>query len=270
MQFVLITRPDLDETNRRFRAACSARGIKLAEVQAGSVSNAGLSPEGPRLIYRAAADEGACVIEKLLARPGDALLHDPHFPCDHHPARLARSDVPVPRTVFLPDLDSERLAGQVDWLGGYPIVVKYMGLEGGLGISLAQSTQDLQNQFDSVASTPLLQTFIPHAHTWRLTVLGDRVLAATAYTAAPDDFRTNAAGARLLDGQPLPDAASGIAVTATRALRFEFGGVDLMEGTDGTLTVAEVNFPCFFAQQEDETSIDIAGAIVDHLEAKLA
>lgn len=93
MQFVLITRDDLTDTNDCFRAACSARGIELAEVQAGSVSGTKLSSDGPRALYRAAGDDGACLIEKLLVRDDDAVLHDPHFPCDHHLARLARTDV---------------------------------------------------------------------------------------------------------------------------------------------------------------------------------
>ena len=57
-------------------------------------------------------------------------------------------------------------------------------------------------------------------------------------------------------------------------MRLEFGGVDIMEGDDRKLWLAEVNFPCYFA---DEVLLadagahagagDIAGAIVDYLVA---
>ena len=66
----------------------------------------------------------------------------------------------------------------------------------------------------------------------------------------------------------MPRGAGRIATEAVRALRLDFGGVDLMEGTDGRLTLAEVNFPCFFADQTTTTGESIAGAIIDYLSAK--
>lgn len=59
-----------------------------------------------------------------------------------------------------------------------------------------------------------------------------------------------------------------MAVTATRASRLEFGGVDVLEAPDGRLHVLESNFPYYFGQAQVVAGIDMAGAMVEHLMAK--
>ena len=114
----------------------------------------------------------------------------------------------------------------------------------------------------------MIETYVPHALCWRLTVLAGRVLAATASTPPEGDFRSNVPGSRVVEDAVLPDGAEEIAIQAVEAMRCDFGGVDLMQGTNGQLIVTEVNFPCFFADQQAGTGVEIAGAIVDHLMAK--
>lgn len=267
MRFVLITRSDLDHTNKPFRNACARHGIAISEVHAGNAGASDLSGTGPRLIYCAATDWASRLIEKLLVRPGDALLHDPHFVCEHQPILLARAGLPVARAVYVPDPD--HLDQQVDWLGGFPVVVKRPGHEGGHGVSLAASLPDLRMQLaQSDASAAMIEAFMPHDRCWRLTVLDGQVLAAHASAPAEGDFRSNAAGGRVDQDAVLPSQAADIAVQAVAALRLEFGGVDLMEGPDGHLTLAEVNFPCAFAEQQTLSGVDIADAVVGHLITK--
>lgn len=269
MRFVLITRPDLEETNTVFQAACAARGLAFTEVHAGSVGAADLSGDGPRLIYCAATDWASRLIEKLLQRPGDALLHDPNFVCDHQPILLARAGLPMAKAVYVPDVD--RLADQVAWLGGYPVVVKRPGGEGGQGITLASTLEDLQRQLAQPdGHAAMLEAFVPHERCWRVCVLDGAVLSAHASVAAANDFRTNAAGGFVDADAVLPPEAGDIAIRAVEALRLAFGGVDLMERPDGALILAEVNFPCFFADRMAHGGTDIAGAIVAHLHRKAA
>ena len=266
----MVTRPDLVRTNALFQAACRARGLDCVVIVPGATQGVSLPADRPRLLYRAATDWGARLVEQLLARPGDALLHEPGFICAHQGIQLRQAGLPVARTVYLPNEDPEGLAAQAAWLGGYPVVVKRPGTEGGAGVSLAQSLDELTTQMSVAPSGTQIEAFVPHIRCWRLTVLGARVLAATASIAAEDDFRTNAAGSREDPDATLPQGASEVAIQAVTALRLDFGGVDLMEGEDGALTIAEVNFPCYFAQQQDLTGIDIAGAVLDYLCAKHA
>ena len=246
------------------------RGLELCQVVPGAASGATLPPERRRLIYRAATDYAAQLVEQLLARPSDALLHDPHFPAAHQGILLRQAGVPMARAVYLPNRDPDGLRAQVTWLGGFPVVLKRPGTEGGAGVSLAEDLDDLVGQMAKAPGGTQIEAFVAHKRCWRLTVLKGQVLAATASVAADDDFRTNAPGSREEPSAVLPPEAPNIAVNAVSALRLDFGGVDLMEGPDTNLTVAEVNFPCFFAHQQDVTGADIAGAIVDHLQQKVA
>jgi len=241
----------------------------MARIVPGAAGDALLAPpQEPRLVYCTAAGRAAQLLEKLLVTPRTAALHDPHFICDHQPLLLARSGVAMPRAVFVPAQTRERLQQQAQWLGGFPVVVKRAGLEGGQGVRLAHDLDDLMAQLARPGGEARIEQFIAHRFCWRVTVLDGRALAFTAHAAAAGDFRTNAPGGTMdLDARP-PEALLPLAVRATRVLRLEFGGVDVMEADDGRLQVCEVNFPCSFHHQQQALGIDIAGAIVDRLIAK--
>lgn len=58
-----------------------------------------------------------------------------------------------------------------------------------------------------------------------------------------------------------------MAVRMARACGVEFGGVDLLLQGDAIYAL-EINSPCNFADTQEATGIDVAGAMVDHLTAK--
>lgn len=267
MRLVLVTRPDLGPINGALGAAAEARGLGVVELHAGAASGVPL-PRERRLIYRVAGDYRSRLVEKLIARPGDALTYDPHFPCDEPTARLASAGLPTPRTAFLAAAGPAERRAQVNWLGGWPVVVKAAGKEGGAGVRRAETLDDLETALAAAGQTAALQAYFPHERCWRVTVLGGAALAATAYAPAAGDFRSNAPGGRHLPDAEPPPGAEALAVEAARALRLDFGGVDLMEGPGGALAVAEVNFPCYFLQQQEETGVDIAGALIEWLAAR--
>jgi len=269
VHLALVTRPELADTNRLFEAACALRDIAYVPVIPTEVAGAGLdAAPGPRLLYRAATDRAAQLVEKLLFRPGTAALHDPHFLCDHQPILLRQSGVPMPRAVYIPADRPARLAAQVDWLGGFPVVVKRPGEEGGRGVSRAGSQPELERQVAAAGGAVTIEAFVPHARSWRMTVLGGRIVAATARAAAAADFRTNGPGSSELPLSDPPAGAGAIAIAAARALRLDFGGADILESPDGALTLTELNFPCYFADQTRLTGADIAGAMIDFLAAR--
>lgn len=61
-----------------------------------------------------------------------------------------------------------------------------------------------------------------------------------------------------------------MALNAARLLRVEFGGIDILENQQRKLVLAELNFPCYFADQQRESGIDIAEMMLDHLVKKRA
>ena len=99
----------------------------------------------------------------------------------------------------------------------------------------------------------------------RAFVVGNRVVAAIERRARDGGWRTNISlggEARAID---LPPAWSELALTAARAVGADYAGVDLLAASDGTIHVLEVNGIPGWSGAQKATSVDIAGAIVDHL-----
>ena len=180
MQLVLITRPSLTEVNAQFAAACARRGLDMVTLTPGSAAQARLSGSGARLVYRPATDRASWLLEKLVANARTVPLHDVHFACTHPGIHLRRSGLPMPRAVY--DLaDPPARDAQVQWLGGFPIVAKVPGFEGGAGVSRVFDHDQLQRVLADAAAPPTLEAFVAHARCWRLTVLGGEVIAARGH-----------------------------------------------------------------------------------------
>lgn len=99
----------------------------------------------------------------------------------------------------------------------------------------------------------------------RAFVVGDRVAAAIERRANDGGWRTNIS----LGGEARPlelaPASVEMALTAARAVGADYAGVDLLPASDGTVYVLEVNGIPGWSGVQKTTSVDIAGAIVDHL-----
>ena len=173
----------------------------------------------------------------------------------------------MPRTVHSLPKDHQILERLVKKLGGFPVVVKVPGGEGGQGVIRVDSLPALFSLLDYAPPSAVMMEFFDHVVAYRLVVLGRRVIATEARHPGAFDFRSNAGGG-LIGRVRAPARLTRIAVTAAKALRLEFGGADVLEDSRGRLRLAELNFPCYFADQQRDSGIDIAGKMVDHLLAK--
>ena len=266
MRFILIAAPGDRKTDQQLEAACAARGLPLVKAVPGATAGLDFGPPGERrLIYRTGVSLACVTLEKLLYRAGDAALHDPFFYYGDQQLIFQLAGLPRPATVYVPASDPAALARQVEGLGGWPVVVKMPGTEGGKGVSLVHDLETLVASLAEARSAASLEAYFPHVRCWRVTVLNGRMLAATARIAGAGDFRTNGPGSVTIDCDTPPAGLGEIAIRAAKVLKLEFGGADIMEAADGRLSIAEFNFPCYFAEQQEQVGIDIAGAIVDRL-----
>ena len=110
-----------------------------------------------------------------------------------------------------------------------------------------------------------MEAFIVHERTYRLFVAGGKVVTGTAASTSRGNFRCNGEGSLDLGEASAPDGSEDLALQATSALRLELGGVDVIEGLNGSLVVAEVNRPCYFADQQSAPDKDLAGTMLYHL-----
>ena len=99
----------------------------------------------------------------------------------------------------------------------------------------------------------------------RAFVVGDRVIAAIERRARDGGWRTNISLGGEARSINLSPAWSEMALRGARAVGADYAGVDLLPATDGTVYVLEVNGIPGWSGVQKAASVDVAGAIVDHL-----
>jgi ribosomal protein S6--L-glutamate ligase len=182
---------------------------------------------------------------------------------------LSTHDVAFPATVFL--RDASRIDDALAAIGGPPVVIKVLEGTQGVGVILAEtaaSAQAILETLQLAKQNVLLQRFVAESkgRDIRALVVGGRVVAAMRRVACEGEFRANMHRGGRAEGIPhIEPALATTAVRAARILGLEVAGVDLLEGDDGP-KVIEVNASPGLEGIENATKVDIAGAIVEHLE----
>lgn len=256
------------------RAAAAAR-VGYREVLAASLDPRVPPLEPGALLFRPATSMAAFRAERQLWRPGVATVYaTPAGPFALHVEQwtaFARAGLPTPRTLRLERADAEFLSDAVEWLGGFPVVVRVDSGEGGDGVLLAESMRALRGLADLFVSRGLggrMATFVPDATHWRLIVVGDRVVTAYRNPTRAGDFRSEPASDPADYGlSPAPEMAD-LAIRAAAVSGTHFAGVDVLEHPSGRLYLLEANFPCYFPQAESFGAADVSGAIVSFLLAR--
>lgn len=264
-------------TVRLLREACEARGVLYRALDARSFRYGPHDRLPPgAMLYRVSGSRAAQHVEEHLVREGVATFHasvdDAIFSCGAPQRQLERAGLVVPRWFPLATTDREVLADFVDRLGGFPVVVKVGGGEGGLGVMRADTMPALRALIDHLVRgegrVPELSAFVPDALHHRVIVVGDRAVATYENPVVEGDFRSAPADEPAAYSSAVPALLAAPAIAAVRALRLRFGGVDLLRHASGRVYVLEVNFPCFFAQATLGGGVDVAGAMVDWLVAR--
>jgi ribosomal protein S6--L-glutamate ligase len=104
----------------------------------------------------------------------------------------------------------------------------------------------------------------------RVFVVAGRVLGAIERTAAPGDWRTNVSRGGSARAFALPPEWAEFAVAAAAAVGADYAGVDLLPTRDGAVFVLEVNGIPGWEGLQRATGLDVAGAIVNHVETRVA
>lgn len=185
---------------------------------------------------------------------------------------LSRHRIGVPKTIVVRRPDGVLPA--IERMGGPPIVIKLLEGTQGIGVILADTTRVAQAIVETLqgpgGKNVLLQQFIAESRgrDIRAFVIGGRVVAAMRRVAAGDEFRSNVHRGGRIERVDLDDEYSRTAVQAAQILGLRVAGVDMLEGKDGPL-VTEVNASPGLEGIEGATGVDVAGAIVAHVEEEV-
>ncbi|MBD8897416.1 30S ribosomal protein S6--L-glutamate ligase [Rhodanobacter sp. DHG33] len=183
---------------------------------------------------------------------------------------LAAQGIAMPVTVFgdNPD-DTEDLLAM---LGDPPHVIKLNEGSQGTGVVLAEkrsASQSVIEAFRGMYANFLVQEFIAEAKgcDLRCFVVGGKVVAAMQREASAGDFRANLHRGGSAEPVKLSAEEKRVAVQAAAALELGIAGVDLLRSDRGPL-VLEVNASPGLEGIEAVTGVDVAGAIIELLEAQ--
>jgi hypothetical protein len=273
MKFYCVDDGVPEATTRLLRAACAARSVEYVHVDPRWFDFASERQlHGGDLLFRPAISMQAIRVEQFLYSAGVATFYhgeDGIFFTPSNPTLLfQRAGLPVPRTFQVYSNDRKLLDHWVEQLGGFPVVVKLMGYSRGLGVMRADSSEALYSLVDYMTAenkTPLLASFVEDAVHWRLIVVGNRIAAGYRNRKDYNDFRTYADSDPDDFTQPIRPELAEVGRRAVETLRYEFGGVDVLEHPSGRLYLLESNFPCYFATPQEIVGTDVAGAMLDHL-----
>jgi ribosomal protein S6--L-glutamate ligase len=184
---------------------------------------------------------------------------------------LSRHEVGIPPTAFA--RDRSNVPQSIEAVGGAPVVIKLLEGAQGIGVILAETTKMAEAIIETLHSTRqdvVIQRFVSESRgrDIRAFVVGDRVVAAMSRQAKGDEFRANlhrGGSATKIAIDPLFERT---AIVAAQVMGLHVAGVDMLEGPDGP-QVLEVNSSPGMEGIEQATGVDLASAIVEHLEQQV-
>lgn len=181
---------------------------------------------------------------------------------------LARARIDLPTTAFgdYPDDTADLLA----MLGAPPHVIKLNEGSQGQGVLLAEKASaslGVVEALRGLRANFLVQEFIAEAGgaDLRCFVVGARVVAAMRRQAPEGEFRANLHRGATAERVEPSAQESAIAIQAAQLMGLEIAGVDLLRSHRGPL-VLEVNSSPGLEGIEAASGIDVAAAIIEHLE----
>jgi len=228
------------------------------------------------ILYKVSTTTNANILEKYLFNSEALTFYYPQVPPITKPDNVieativhAQNNIRIPKTIYSVTTDKTRLNSYIDYLGGFPIIIKLAGGSHGIGVIKIDSFSSLISILDVLTQDEkpfILKKYINSPSHARLIVLGDEVIDSIEYKTKKDDFRTNIGEPDVI-GKTYNNDINKLAVKAMNILGWKFGGVDIII-KDNTPYLLEVNMPCFFGRTQNTTGTDISGMMIDHLVAK--
>jgi RimK family alpha-L-glutamate ligase len=180
-------------------------------------------------------------------------------------ALLAAAGIPTPRTIAC-ERAGDALAAFAE-LGG-DVIVKPLFGSMGTGMARIEDPDVAERVFRALElerAVYYLQETLPHAGVdVRAMVVGGRVVGAIERVG--DGWRANLARGARARPVELEEGQAQLCVSAAAALGADYAGVDLLRSADGRDHVLEVNGIPGWHGLERATGVDVAAALVEHLE----
>lgn len=181
---------------------------------------------------------------------------------------LARKGIGLPVTGFAHA--TKYTSDLIAMVGGSPVVVKLLEGTQGIGVVLAETdsaAESVIEAFRGMNANILVQEFIHEAKgsDLRCLVIGDRVVASIKRTSRDGDFRANLHRGGTAERVRITPEERSTAVRSAHVMGLNVAGVDLLRTKHGPVVI-EVNSSPGLGGIEAASGVDIAGAIIGHVE----
>ena len=166
---------------------------------------------------------------------------------------LSRHSIGMPETAFV--RDTKDVLPAIERLGGTPVIIKLLDGPEGAGrieVDSLKVARAIIETFQSADQNVLIQKSQVRGKLLRAVVVGGRVVAAMRRGAKKKAVKLDADSERS-------------AIHAAQVLGLRVAGVDLLSSSEGT-QVLEVSSSPGLSAIEKETGIDVADAIIRHVE----
>lgn len=185
-------------------------------------------------------------------------------------ATLREAGLPTPETVVCERAEDAMTAFRA--MGD--VVVKPLFGSMGLGMTRVSDEDVAWRVFraiETVRGVFYVQRAVPHeGRDLRAFVVGDDVVGAIERSARePGGWRTNVSRGGGARAATLPPPLRELALRAARAVGADYAGVDLLPERDGPVHVLEVNAIPGWRGLHEATGVDVAGAVVARLAARV-
>lgn len=235
------------------------------------------------ILYRITTDKISKELEKNLVmsrKPKSLYLNVNEVDIDKVEENVIKStevhvenNIVMPKTNFENTSVKEKLKKIVDELGGYPVVIKEIGGQKGLGVSKAENINELVNISRRLISTNkkyIIREFVDSPGiSYRSIVLGNKILVTYKNESVDkSDFRSNInQKERIRKIVEVSKKDEKQIIKSVRCLKVSFGAVDFAYDSkdNNKMKIFEVNFPCNFVPAQRLSGIDIAKKILAYL-----
>ncbi|MEZ4226852.1 MAG: 30S ribosomal protein S6--L-glutamate ligase [Polyangiaceae bacterium] len=184
---------------------------------------------------------------------------------------LSRHNIGIPPTAFVRDRAS--VLSAIERVGGAPVIIKLLEGTQGIGVILAENVKVAEAIIETLQSAKqnvLIQKFVAESRgrDMRAFVVGDRVVAAMRRVAVGEEFRSNVHRGGRAEAVQIDPVYERTAIHAAQIMGLRVAGVDMLETQDGP-SILEVNSSPGLEGIERATGVDVAGAIIEHLEEQV-
>jgi len=182
---------------------------------------------------------------------------------------LSREGIGLPVTTFAHD--PKQTEEVLNVAGDAPLVVKLLEGTQGIGVVLADTNRSAKSVIEAFRGAKvniMVQEFIKEAGGTdiRALVVGGKVIAAMKRTGAEGEFRSNLHRGGSAKTIKITPEERSTAIRSAKTMGLNVCGVDMLRSNHGPV-VMEVNSSPGLEGVEKATGIDVAGKIIEHIEA---